>query len=142
MGRKSKVIQLSEAARHDLERGYKNTEDAIFSRRCHILLLKSEGYTSQQIADIFKITHQSVNNWVKRYEASGIAGLNTKKGQGRKPILNKEQDEAKIRSAVKNERQRLKLVKSELEEELNKEFSLLTLKRFLKNLSANGNEFD
>lgn len=141
MGRKAKFINLSEAARKELEQGYKNTANAIFSRRCHIILLKSEGYTSQQIADIFKITIQPVNNWVKRYKASGIVGLKTKKGQGRKPILNKEQDAAKVRAAVIKERQRLKLVKSELEEELNKEFSLLTLKRFLKNLSANGNEF-
>lgn len=41
---------------------------------------------------------------------------------------------------IKKEPQRIKHVKEELEQELNKEFSVLTLKRFLKNLSADGNE--
>ena len=39
---------------------------------------------------------------------------------------------------VKNERQRLKLVKNEIEQELNKDFSTRTLKRFLKNLMPDG----
>lgn len=138
MGRKAKVIKITEQQRVELEKGYKNSQNPHFSRRCHMLLLKSEGFTSEQIATIFQITTQPVNSWVKRYESSGIAGLQTKSGQGRKPILNKEQDEAKIRAIIKKERQRLKFVKEELEQDLNKEFSLLTLKRFLKNLTADG----
>jgi transposase len=139
MGRKSKVIKLTEQERLELEKGYKNSKNAQFSRRCHIILLKSEGYTSERIAAIFQITIQPVNKWVKRYEAFGAQGLRTKPGQGRRPILGEEQDGAKVRAAVKEERQRLKFVKEELERALDKEFSLLTLKRFLKNLSADGN---
>jgi len=56
------------------------------------------------------------NRWVKRYESSGITGLQTKSGQGRKPILNKEQDGSKVRAVIKKERQRLKFVKEELEQ--------------------------
>ena len=107
MGRKVKVIKLTEQERANLEKGYRNSQNAQFSRRCHIILLKSEGFTSEQIADIFQTTIQPVNSWVKRYEASGIAGLQTKSGQGRKPILNKEQDEAQVKAAIKKERQRL-----------------------------------
>ncbi|HFD31970.1 MAG TPA: helix-turn-helix domain-containing protein [Gammaproteobacteria bacterium] len=139
MGRKAKVLNLSSTQRVALEQGYNNTKSPIFSRRCHIILLKSEQRTSKEIAKIFGITDQAVNNWVKRYEASGIAGLQTKPGRGRKPILNKEQDAEKVKAAVKKERQRLKHAKEALEQELNKKFSLLTLKRFLKNLSADGN---
>lgn len=139
MGRKVKVIELTDQERIELEKGYKNSEHALFSRRCHIVLLKSQGFSSKQIADIFQITIQPVNKWVKRYQALGISGLQTKPGQGRKPILDKEQDEAKVRAAIKKERQRLKLVKEDLEQDLDKKFSLLTLKRFLKNLSADGN---
>lgn len=139
MGRKVKVIELTDQERIELEKGYKNREHAPFSRRCHIVLLKSQGFSSKQIADIFQITIQPVNKWVKRYQALGISGLQTKPGQGRKPILDKEQDEAKVRAAIKKERQRLKFVKEDLEQDLDKKFSLLTLKRFLKNLSADGN---
>ncbi len=82
----------------------------------------------------------SVNQWVQRYEKQGIAGLQTKEGQGRKPIFDQVADEALVKAAVQKERQRLKLAKAELEATLNKKFSVRTLKRFLKNLSDDGSE--
>jgi transposase len=139
MGRKSKVLKLSSTERAELEQGFKNKKSVILSKRCHIILLKSDGRSSEEIAHILGITIQPVNKWVKNYEQRGIQGLETKPGQGRKPILNKEKDSAKIKAAIKNERQRLKLAKADLEKELGKEFSLKTLKRFLKNLSVDGN---
>lgn len=142
MGRKSKVIELTQAEKGELEKGYKYSKSKVFSQRCHIILLKNKGLTSQEIADIFGITFQPVNSWCKKYLQHGIEGLKTKPGQGRKTILNKEDDEAKVKAAIKKERQRLRLAKEELEKDLGKTFSVLTLKRFLKNLSADGNESD
>jgi len=142
MGRKSKKIDLTEAERLSLEEGYKHSESKFFSQRCHIILLKSKGLTSQEIADILGVTFQPVNSWCKKYIKNGIEGLKTKAGQGRKPILNKEEDEAKVKAAIKKERQRIKFAKESLEKDLGKKFSVLTLKRFLKNLSADGNESD
>ena len=139
MGRKAKVLKITSAQRTELTQGYKNKKSSTFSRRCHIILLKSEGRTSKDIAQILGITIQPVNKWAKRFEEKGIAGLKTKPGQGRKLILNKEEDEAKVKAAIKKERQRLTHAKAELETELGKTFSLKTLKRFLKNLSAPGN---
>ena len=136
MSRKIKVVKLSEDDKLRIEEGYKYSKKANYSRRCHIILLKSKGHSSQEIADIFGISYQSVNNWIKRFEAEGIEGLETKKGQGRHRILNKERDAEKVKSIVKRERQRLKLAKSELENELDKEFSMSTLTRFLKLLVA------
>ena len=142
MGRKAKTLKLSEAAKQELEQNYKSSTSVQLSRRCFIILLKAKGLRSADIADLLGITDQSVNSWVKRYEASGIDGLKTKPGQGRKPILTKEDDEKQVRAIVEKERQRLKLVKEELEKSCDKVFSLSTLKRFLKRLSADGNEFD
>lgn len=105
-----------------------------------MVLLKSENRSSKSVADILGTNQVSVNNWLKRYREEGIDGLKTKPGQGRKAILNGEVDKEKVRKAVENERQRLKHAKADLEKELGKEFSLKTLKRFLKNLSADGNE--
>ena len=107
-----------------------------------MILLKGEGKSSQQVANLLFTNHVSVCNWVNRYKEQGIEGLKTKKGQGRKPILNKQSDELRIKKQVKKERQRLKNAKDELEKELDKKFSLKTLKRFLKNLSADGNVSD
>lgn len=142
MGRKAKKIDLTEAERLELEKGYKSSKTAAYSRRCHMVLLKSQGKTSEEIAQIVCTTIQPVNRWCNRYIKLGIVGLENKPGQGRKPILNEEDDEEKVKSKVKQERQQLKQVKEELENELNKKFSLLTLKRFLKNLTADGNESD
>jgi transposase len=142
MGRKSKKIDLTAAEKSELVEGYKYSSSKVFSQRCHIILLKHQGRTSQEIADIFGLTIQPVNSWCKRYIQNGIEGLKTKPGQGRKPILNKEQDEAKVRAAIQKERQRIRLAKESLEKDLGKNFSVLTLKRFLKNLSADGNESD
>jgi len=138
MGRKSKKIDLTDTAKQALEKGYKYSKSKVFSRRCHMILLKNQGFTSQEIADIFGTTFQPVNSWCKRYIEKGIEGLETKPGQGRKPILNKKQDEAKVKAAIKKERQRINLAKEALEKDLGKNFSVLTLKRFLKNLSADG----
>ena len=142
MGRKPKILKLDEAAKMELESGYKNSSSPQFSLRCFIILLKSKGLKSDDIAELLSITDQSVNNWVKRYESSGLDGLKTKPWQGRKPILNKEEDGKHVRAIVEKERQRLKLVKEALEKSSDKAFSLSTLKRFLKTLSADGNEFD
>ena len=85
-----------------------------------------------------------VNTCLKRYEAEGIDGLHHKTGGGRRPILQKETDLTAVRRAVEANRQRVSLAKAELEKELGKEFSTLTLKRFLKktvaasNVCANG----
>ncbi len=138
MGRKAKSIELSADQQAELERGYR-TGKATFSRRCHMILLKSENRTSKEVADIIGTNQISVNGWVNRYEAEGVSGLKTKSGQGRKPVLDDQKDSKKVKAAVKKERQRLKQAKDELEKELGKTFSLRTLHRFLKNLSADGN---
>ena len=143
MGRKVKIIELSSTERTELEQGYKHSKLRVFRQRCHIILLKSDGHTATQIAQILGLkTLNPITNWIKRYEKQGIEGLKTKPGQGRKPILDPTKDAEKIKAAVKKERQRLKHAKADLEKQLDKEFSLKTLKRFLKNLSADGNVSD
>ncbi len=140
MGRKAKIIQLTEAARKELETGYKYSKSRTFSKRCHYVLLKSQGRTSEEIAEIFGMTIQPVNRWCNRYLATGIEGLKTKPGQGRKPILDKDKDLSLIKERVQQERQKLKNAKALLEKDLDKSFSLKTLQRFLKTLAADGNE--
>jgi transposase len=139
MGRKAKIITLSPEAIIDLKKGYKGGSSHRFRQRCHLILLKSEGLTSAQIASLLGITIQPVNNWVCRYQANGIDGLQTLQGQGRRAILTEARDAEKVKAAIRNERQRLKLAKAGLEEDLGKRFSLRTLKRFLKNSTALGN---
>lgn len=141
MGR-TRVIKLSASQRKELEKGYRSSTNATFSRRCHIVLLKSSPRSSKSVAEIVGTNQISVNEWLNRYESEGIAGLRTRPGQGRKAILDQAQDEAAVRKAVENEGQQLKKTKEFLEKELGKEFSLKTLQRFLKSVSAAGNASD
>ncbi|MBA3786995.1 MAG: helix-turn-helix domain-containing protein [Acidobacteria bacterium] len=133
MGRTIK-IQLSDEQRAALEKTYRRGASHSLRIRCQMILLKSEGRKSQEIADFLGFCQQAVNNWLHRYEAGGIEALETAAGGGRPPILDSANDLAAVRVAVQNHRQRISVAKAELEETLAKQFCERTLSRFLKNL--------
>ncbi len=140
MSRKIRIIELSAEELHLLKQGYSKGSGHAFRKRCHVVLLKAEGRSSKDIGCIVEMHEVSVNNWLNRYEAQGIAGLFTKAGRGRKPLLDEQQDAPIVREIITEERQRLKQAKELVEEKLNKRFSAKTLKRFLKSLTAATNE--
>jgi len=139
---KIRTIELSAAQRQDLEQGYRSGKVHAYRQRCQAVLLKSEGRNSAQVGQLLKMKPVTVNNWLNRYQQEGISGLATKPGRGRKPVLEPARDLEQVRAAVVAERQRLSQAKLLLEQQLGKEFSLKTLRRFLKKLSAatNGSE--
>lgn len=137
---KLKTIELTKAQRTALEKGYRAGESHSFRMRCQIILLKCERRTSAEIAEILGCCEMVVNNWLKRFELEGIAGLRTKPGRGRKPILDTEKDLQRVKEAVQANRQRISLAKAELETALGKPFSTKTLERYIKNMVAAINE--
>ena len=139
MARKSKQLLLIPEAREELEEYYKHDSNHSFRDRCKMILLKSEGYTSKQIAAILGTNNISVHNWLKRYRDSGLEALKTKPGQGRKPIL-EEAHLGIVRAVVEQERQRLSQARQIIEENIGKKMSNMTLTRFLKVITALTNE--
>ena len=135
---KIKVLLLSDAERAALDQGWRQGKSHAFRNAAALLLVlqKAQGRRSKDIAAQLGCCEPVVNDWVTRYQAEGLEGLKTKKGRGRKPILSKDTDLAAVRAAVQENRQRLSLAKAELEQQLGKEFSVLTLKRFLKKTVA------
>lgn len=133
-------VELNEQERAALEKGYREGKSHAFRTRCQMVLLKSEGRKSEEIAEFLGCCAISVNSWTKRYKGEGIQGLQTKAGRGRPSILNEKTDSEKVREAVSKHRQRVSLAKAELEESLKKGFSQRTLTRFLKSLVADINE--
>ena len=128
---------MNEVQRERLTKGCHNGKGHVLPTRWQIVLLKSEGRTSKDISKIRGTVEASVNHWLNRFESEGVAGLSTRAGRGRKPILNNSGKEAaKICETVKQERQRLSHAREILEKELDKNFSLKTLKRFLKSITA------
>ena len=136
------VIAVSADERAALEHAAKHGKTYSLRLRCQAVLLKTERRTSVDVAQRLGCCEMAVNNWLKRYQEQGLAGLQTRAGRGRKPILNAQTDLAAVRRAVAGSRQRLSLAKAELERELGKEFSSLTLRRFLKKTVAATNAFD
>lgn len=107
-----------------------------------MILLKSEKRTSREIARLLGCHKITVGEWVKRFEAEGVKGLETRPGRGRRAILQASTDLKRVRAAVERSRQRISLAKAELEAELQKPFSTTTLKRFLKKTTVATNELE
>ena len=132
---KTKIIELTATQREELENGYRNGKTHSFRQRCQMVLLKSEERTSVEVVGILGGCEMTVNNWVKRYEAEGIEGLQMRPGRGRKAIL-QAVDLERVKAAVKQSRQKISVARIELEASLGKEFSHSSLKRYLKKTLA------
>lgn len=130
---RKKFIKLNEVERLTLQEGRNNSNSKPFQERCRCLLLNAEGYQVKDLARIFDVSEICVYGWLKRWETNGIIGLQDKVGRGRKPIL-KNADLPQIKKSVQENAQRLKVAREKLKEELGREFSTKTLKRFLKSL--------
>lgn len=137
---KLRKIDLAEPAKVELETGLREGSSHAFRMRCQLVLLKSQGRSSQEVGRIVQMNQITVNNWLTRYEKEGIQGLTTRAGRGRKKVFDELSDQHLIRQLVMEERQRLGQAKLLVEEQTGKSFSLKTLKRFLKSLTAATNE--
>jgi len=140
---KKRYIELTEAGRKALEKGFKTGKKATFRKRCHYLLLSDEKRSLEDISSIYKISRISIAKWFDRYEAEGIAGLHTAKGKGRPTILriDNEKEVEQIEKFVEKSAQNLKPVLAQIKEHLGKELSKRTLQRFLKKKTGAGSDF-
>ena len=128
-----KVLELSEVDCLKLEKGYHNGPTHSFRIRCKSILLKSEGKSAPKIAEMLEVTVPTVYTWVKRYEENGIKGLETRPGQGRKPIMDCSDEEA-VRKAIEEDRQSVSKAREAWQNATGKEASDITFKRFLETL--------
>lgn len=139
---KTHIPLLTPSQISELEEGYKKGKTHVIRQRCHIVLLKQQGHTAQQIAALKGYPkHQgTINTWVSRYEKLGMKGLKNKEGQGRKAILIEDIHRTEVEEIVKTERQRLNYAKSLIETKFDLKMSKKTLTRFLKTLAVSTNE--
>ena len=131
---KPKVLELTEAQRLELERGFRLGEKHCFRMRYRAVLLKGDGLSSAKAGSQTDMSFVSVNAWVKRYKEEGIEGLNTRPGRGRKPIMDSSDEEA-VRRAIEQDRQGVSKAKAAWEQATGKEASEMTFKRFLSALA-------
>lgn len=72
---------------------------------------------------------------MKRYEENDIKGLETRPGQGRKPIMDCSDEEA-VRKAIEEDRQSVSKAREAWQNATAKEASDITFKRFFRNIGA------
>ena len=111
-----------------------------FRARCQGLLLSADGHDVAALEQALGVSSRTVYSWFNRWESGGLAGLANAAGQGRRPILTAA-DEALVLEAVRANRQQIKEVTATLRQELAKEFSPRTLRRFLKSVGGSGGAF-
>ena len=125
---------LSTVSREELEILQIKSANASLRKRCQLILLKADGRSSKDVGSILRMSHVSVNSWVKRYKEEGILGLFIKPGRGKKGLLNFEEDKEPILESIKRHRQKVSSAKAEWELVSGKKVSEKTFKRFLKSL--------
>ena len=100
--RKAVRLELNEAQRKELERGYRLGEKRCFRMRCLAVLLKAEGLSAAEVGERTEMEQHTVRKWLKRYEEEGIKGLETRPSRGRKPIMDCS-DEKAVRRAIEQD---------------------------------------
>jgi transposase len=93
------AIMRHELSAGELRRAAKRCRDAAASRRMLALALALEGHSREAAARHAGMDRQTLRDWVRRYNAEGLAGLRDRPRSGRKPRLTPEQ-RAELASVV------------------------------------------
>ena len=113
----------------------KNGTAHLFRKRCHCLILSSEGDQVKDLAEVLGISANTIYGWLNRWEKKGVVGLRDRAGRGRKPILSVAHY-AQVKRRVQENAQPLRLARMHLKEDLERDFSEQTRRRYIKNLIA------
>jgi len=132
-----RFITLTTEERSTLSAGRHYHRQYQFRDRCQGLLLSADGHSVAAIMAVLQVSRPTVYTWFNRWQTGGLAGLANAAGQGRRPILSAA-DAEPVAAAVRANRQQLKDVAATLRQELAKNFSARTLRRFLKSMVGPG----
>jgi len=137
-----RFVKLSKAELVTLQEGHKNGSQFQFRNRCQCLVFSHQGKTVSELAQFFEVSQMTIYSWFDRFESLGIVGLMNQPGRGRKPILSLQNPThiESVKTAVKKNAQSIKAMVAELENTLETEMSVDTVKRFLKNLVSTTRE--
>ena len=85
MPKEGAVIEPGEEVLDELERRTRNrAASARESQRAKLVLLYLDGVSKSEISRRLDLSRMRVIDWIKRFEAEGLAGLEEREGRGRK----------------------------------------------------------
>lgn len=98
--------------------------------RAHAILLSDQGYTREELADIFYVKADTISAWLNAWDTHGPSGLSDAMRSGRPKVLN-DAEEAQTLDMIKKKPRQLKAVLHQLGDLLGKTISRSTLKRLI-----------
>lgn len=75
----------------ELQALFRQEREARRAKRIWIVWQARLGQTAPQIAQQISVSRRAVQEWVRRYNGEGLAGLASRAGQGREPILSEDE---------------------------------------------------
>jgi transposase len=114
-----------------LERINKQSKYYQVRQRSHCILLSHQKYKIAELIKIFKVSRNTIYNWLNNWSELGLVGLYNRSGQGRKKIFSVTQQE-KIKKWVKETPKNLVVVQEKIQQEWGIVTSKDTIKRILK----------
>lgn len=114
-----------------LERIYRKSKYNQVRQRAHCLILSNQGYKISQLMSIFKVSRNTIYNWLNNWERYQLVALYDKSGRGRKRLFNEEQEE-QIKKWLQESPKNLKKVQEKIKKEWSKITTKKTIKRIIK----------
>ena len=116
-----------------LERIYQQSKYHQVRQRAHCILLSYQRYKIAELMEIFRVSRNTIYNWLNNWESLGLVGLYNREGRGRKKLFNPLQQEI-IKAWAKETPKNLKIVQEKIQREWEIVASKDTIKRVLKYL--------
>lgn len=86
------------------------------------------------VAKIFGVSRVALMDWIHAYESKGMEGFKLKKGRGRKPIINIEEEEVIRRWLEHDNTTTIKSLSARIDEELGKKIGKTATHKLIKKL--------
>ena len=125
------VSKLSEKQREELEKLNKNSSSARVRTRAHAILLSSEGFTIEELMEIFQVERDTISRWLNNWEQYNFDGLSDKIRSGRTPTLN-EDEQSTLKQLIEENPRSSKVVAQQLFQKTGKSLSHWSIKRLAK----------
>ena len=110
-----------------LNRIYQQSKHYQVRQRSHCILLSHQKYRISELIEIFKVSRNTIYNWLNHWDDYGLTGLYNRSGQGRKKIFDIHQQE-KIKAWAKETPKNLVVV----QEKINQEWGIVASKDTIK----------
>jgi len=127
------ISPLNDTQRYELEELRKGSSKTKVRSRAHAILLSSEGFTIEELMEIFKVERDTISRWLNNWEQNGLEGLHDKVRSGRIPTLNKDEQNV-LKKLIKENPRSSKMVAQKLFNQTGKKLSHWSVKRLAKNL--------